>query len=282
MRVLLVCLAGLLVCLQTADSHSLPQKDYETDSSKHDITIPLNDTSGNNSSSVPDNSSGNLDSNITTFIVRYVYRKDKKESMGIYAHKNGKIKKILEDGLAVSDWSPKSRTYLGNKDGIYVYDTETEKLEKYGNLSDSIIEIVKENRTDDLYILTEDHVVYKVTEEGTKKIKVNEAEHAEKIALDWDENLYYIGANNQPYIIASDGAKKIEGLPANPTSASISRPPITIEHGAWFMCEKQPYIIYPNATSEPYVFNDQEKLEYEKRNRAVEAIFLQVWNQTEE
>ncbi|XP_012553040.1 uncharacterized protein LOC105842972 [Bombyx mori] len=269
MRVLLVCLASLLVCLKTADFHSLPQKDYDTD------------TSGN-SSLDPNISSGNLDFNITTFIVRYVYRNDKKESMGIYAHKNGKIKKVLEDGMAISDWFPKSFTYLGNKDGIYAYDSDTEKLEKYGNLSDSIIGIAKENRTDDLYILTEDHVVYKVIEQGTKKIKVNEAEHAEQIALDWDDNLYYIGANNQPYVVASHGAKKIGGLPTNPTSAFISRPPITIEHGAWFMSEKQPYIIYPNATSEPYVFNDQEKLEYEKRNRAVEAIFLQVRDQAGE
>ncbi|XP_028040546.1 uncharacterized protein LOC114250751 [Bombyx mandarina] len=268
MRVLLVCLAGLLVCLKTADSHSLPQKDYGT--------------SGNNSSSDPDSSTGNLDSNTTTFIVRFVTRNDKKESMGIYAHKNGKVKKILEDGLAISDWPLNPRTYLGNKDGIYAYDKETEKLEKYGNLSDNVIGIVKENRTDDLYILTEDHVVYKVIEEGTKKIKVNEAEHAEQIALDWDDNLYYIGANNQPYVVTSNGVKKIEGLPANPTSALISRPPITIEHGAWFISGQQPYIIYPNATSKPYVFNDQEKLEYEKRNRAVEAIFLQVREQAGE
>ncbi|XP_037867976.1 uncharacterized protein LOC119628723 [Bombyx mori] len=282
MRVLLVCLAGLLVCLKTADSHSLPQKDYDTDSSKPDITNPLNDTSGNNSSSVPDNSSGIFDSNTTIFIVRYVTRGDKKEYKGIYAHKNGKVKKILVGGRAFSDWFSKSRAYLGHKDGIYVYDTETEKLEKYGNLSDSIIGILKENRTDDLYILTEDHVVYKVIEEGTKKIKINEAEHAEQIALDWDDNLYYIGANNQPYVVTSDGAKKIEGLPANPTSASFSRAPITTEHRSWFMSGKQPYIIYPNATSEPYVFNDQEKLEYEKRIRALQLIFLQLRNQAEE
>ncbi|XP_004923275.1 uncharacterized protein LOC101740356 [Bombyx mori] len=282
MRVLLVCLASLLVCLKTADSHSLPQKDYDTDSSKHDITDPLNDTSENNSSSVPENSSGNLDSNTTTFILRYITTGDKKEYKGIYAHKNGKVKKFLKDGMAISDWSPSSRTYMSNKDGIFVYDTETEKLEKYGNLSDSIIGIAKENRTNDLYILTEDHVVYKVTEEGTKKIKVNEAEHAEKIALDWDDNLYYIGANNQPYVVASDGAKKIGGLSSNPTSAFISKPPITIEHGAWFMCEKQPYIIYPNATSEPYVFNDQEKLEYEKRIRDLDVIFSQLDNQPAE
>ncbi|XP_004923274.1 uncharacterized protein LOC101740222 [Bombyx mori] len=282
MRGLLVCLAGLLVCLKTADSHSLPQKDYDADSNKHDITNPLDDTSGNNSTSVPDNSSGMFYSNITVFFVRYVTRGDNKVDKSIYAHKNGKAKKVLEDGMAVSCCYLKSRAYLGNKDGIYVYDTETEKLEKYGNLSDNVIGIAKENRTDDLYILTEDHVVYKVIEEGTKKIKVNEAEHAEQIALDWDDNLYYIGANNQPYVVASDGAKKIEGLPANPTSALISKPPITIEHGAWLTFGKQPYIIYRNATSEPYVFNDQEKLEHEKRNRDLDVIFLQFRNQIEE
>ncbi|XP_028039905.1 uncharacterized protein LOC114250290 [Bombyx mandarina] len=279
MRVLLVCLAGLLVCLKTADSHSLPQKDYDTDSNKHDITDPLNDTSGNNSSSVPDNFSGIFDSSTTRFIARSVTRGGKKESMGIYAYKNGKLKMILEDSLAVSPWSSKSRAYLGNKDGIYVYDTETEKLEKYGNLSDNVIGIAKENRSDDLYILTEDHVVYKVTEEGTKKVKINEAEHVEKIALDWDDNLYYIGANDHPYVVTSDGAKKIEGLPVNSTRTFISRPPIKIEHGAWFMCEKQAYIIYPNATSEPYVFNDQEKLEHEKTVRALKTILSQVDNQ---
>ncbi|XP_028039922.1 uncharacterized protein LOC114250302 [Bombyx mandarina] len=267
MRVLLICLAGLLVCLKTADSHSLPQKDY--------------DTSGNNSSSDPDNSSGLFDFGPTTFFVRHVFRDDNKVDKSIYAHKNGKVKKILEDGMAVFVEFPKPRAYLGNKDGIYVYDTETEKLEKYGNLSDNVIGIAKENRSDDLYILTEDHVVYKVTEEGTKKVKINEAEHVEKIALDWDDNLYYIGANNQPYVVASDGAKKIEGLPANPTLTLISRPPIKIKHGAWFMSDKQPYIIYPNASSEPYVFNDQEKLEYEKRIRDLEVIFLQFRNQTE-
>ncbi|XP_037867978.1 uncharacterized protein LOC119628725 [Bombyx mori] len=282
MRVLLVCLAGLLVCLKTADSHSLPQKDYDTDSSNHDITNPLYDTSGNNSSSDPDNSRGMFDFGPTTFLVHYVTRDDNKEYKSIYAHKNGKAKKVLEDGIAVFDEFPKSRAYLGNKDGIYIYDTETEKLEKYGNLSDSVIGIVKENRTDDLYILTEDHVVYKVTEEGTKKIKVNEAEHAERIALDWDDNLYYIGANDHPYVVASDGAKKIEGLPANPTSVFICRPPIKIKHGAWFMSGKQPYIIYPNATSKPYVYNDQEKLEHEKRIRDLDVIFSQFRNQIEE
>ncbi|XP_037867977.1 uncharacterized protein LOC119628724 [Bombyx mori] len=282
MRVLLVCLASLLVCLKTADSHSLPQKDYDTDSSNHDITNPLNDTSGNNSSSVPDNSSGIFDSNTTTFIARTITRRGNKVDKSIYAYKNGKVKKILEDGNAISDWSPKSRTFLGNKDGIYIYDTETEKLEKYGNLSDNVIGITIENHSDDLYILTEDHVVYKVTEEGTKKVKINEAEHAEKIALDWDDNLYYIGANDHPYVVTSAGAKKIEGLPVNSTIPLISRPPITIKHGAWLMSLKQPYIIYPNATSEPYVFSDQEKLEYMKTERAFETILSQLENQLAE
>ncbi|CAK1594856.1 unnamed protein product [Parnassius mnemosyne] len=224
---------------------------------KHEIVniiVPLNSLNFDDDAEDDDTSD---DSNATLFFVEADEdaagnRIDK----GLYIFKDGKAKKLLDNGRDAAASSDDSKdVFFGAKDGIYKYDPKENAAVKYGTVTDSIIGIAKENSTDVIYILTEDHNLYKVTEDGQKKVKIDDVVGAQEIVLDYSNNLYFYGENKQPYVVNADGVKKIEGLPENPTSVILIKPPFVVENGVPFICDNVAYIIYANGKSEKTEFD---------------------------
>ncbi|CAG4960810.1 unnamed protein product [Parnassius apollo] len=213
------------------------------------IIVPLNSLNFNDDAK--DNETSD-NSNITLFFVEAdVDAAGNRIDKGLYVLKDGKAKEILANGRDAAASSDDSKdVFFGAKDGIYKYDPKETKAVKYGTVTDSIIGIAKENATDVIYILTEDHNLYKVTEEGQKRVKIDDVVGAREIVLDNSNNLYFYGVNKKPYVVNADGVIKIEGLPENPTSVRLIKPPFLLENGVPFTSDNVAYLIYPNGTSE--------------------------------
>jgi len=174
-----------------------------------------------------------------------------KEYKGLSIIKNKHVKKILETGTDAAAANDDTKTaYFGATDGLYVYNDKENTAEKYGSVTDSIISIAKANGSDIIYILTDKKELYKVTEQGTKKEKIDDVVGAQQIVLDYSNNLYYYNAEKQPFVINENGVKKIEGLPANPTSLNLLKPPFVIEEGVPIVIDNKSYLIYVNGSSE--------------------------------
>ncbi|MBR0581409.1 hypothetical protein HF286_19770, partial [Bacillus altitudinis A23-8] len=62
--------------------------------------------------------------------------------------------------------------YFAASDGIYRFNEQEKKAEKYGTVTDNTIAIAVINGTNDFYILTAENVVYKVTDDGTRKEEI--------------------------------------------------------------------------------------------------------------
>lgn len=221
--------------------------------SEHEIvslTVPLNAVNFDEDSD--DSSSEDTNTDVTVFFVEAdVNDKGEKDYKGLYSLKNGKATKVLETGTDASATNDDtSEVYLSAKDGIYVFDAKTNKAIKYGTVTDSLIGIVKTNGSDVLYVLTEDHDVYKVSEAGNKKEKLEEVKDAQQIVLDYSNNLYFYSKDKVPYVVTESGVKKITGLAENPAYVQLIKPPFIIEDGAIFTSDDKVYIIYVNGTSE--------------------------------
>lgn len=223
--------------------------------SEHDIVkivVPLNSINFDLSSS----ESGDAMDHLTIiFVESDVDEKGDHVYKGLYSLKDGKAKKLLENGRDAASSADNSKlVFIGASDGIHVYDEKENKVEKYGTITDSIINIAKEKTGDVMYILTEDHVVYKVTNGGTKKEKMEDIVNAKQLIIDHTNNLYFYSDDKVPYVRTADGVKKIEGLPANPTSVTLARPPVLFYDSALFVSDNTVYLIYTNGTCEPAGF----------------------------
>lgn len=137
--------------------------DYIKYTAEHDIVkivVPLNSLNfdeGDDSSE-----SSEVDSDVILFFVEADVQTDgNKDYRGLYVLRDGKAKMILENGRdAAASGDDSKLVFLAADDGIYVYNYTTNSAEKYGNVTDSIIEIEKEKEGDVLYILTADHEVF--------------------------------------------------------------------------------------------------------------------------
>lgn len=173
----------------------------------------------------------------------------------LYALKKGVATKLLDNARDVAAMRGNGYdVYFGAKDGIYTYNRTSNSAEKYGTLTDSIIAIEVAFGKDILYILTEDNVVYKVTESGTKKEKIDEIEGAKDIILDYSNNIYFYAEDKQPWVLADgEDVKKIEGLPeitAADDEITLVRPPFVLQNGVGVLLNNQVYIVRSDGKSE--------------------------------
>ncbi|KAJ0170591.1 hypothetical protein K1T71_013962 [Dendrolimus kikuchii] len=263
LAVFCLLLANTLAAPTSDDDKVVIDKDFFIDeisvyTAEHDIVsimVPLN------ALNFEDNSDDEeTDSDVIAFFVLADINNGVKDYKGLYMLKAGQAIKLLDQGTdAIAANDDTKNAYFSAKDGIYVYNGQENKTEKYGTITDNLIGIVKENGTGVIYVITNDHVLYKVTEEGTKKEKVDNVIDAQEIVLDFSNNLYYYGADKKPYVLTSDGKKEITGLPENPSSVKLIRPPFIIEDGVPFLVDDKLYVIYANGTSEITEFEVQTK-----------------------
>ncbi|CAB3254639.1 unnamed protein product [Arctia plantaginis] len=184
----------------------------------------------------------------------------KRVDQGLYIRKKGEVTKLLDNGRDAAAANDDTKTaYFGAQDGIYAYNDKENKAEKYGTITDSIISIAKVNGSDIIYILTDDHILYKVTEAGTTKAKIEGAVNAQKIVLDYENNLYYYTDEKKVYVVGDDGIKQITGLPEDPSYIELLKPPFVLDNGVPVVVNDLAYIAYPNATSETSEFGFETK-----------------------
>ncbi|XP_045507744.1 uncharacterized protein LOC123703701 [Colias croceus] len=193
----------------------------------------------------------NIVGNLTVFFIEAdVDESGKLNYQGLYVLKNNKAKKILENGRdAAASSGDNTRVYLAASDGLYLYNDEDQSAQKYGSITDNIIAIDKESETDVLYILTEDNTVYKVTDNGNKKEKLEDVKNAQKFVIDNEDNLYFYTTDKKLYVRTSEGVKQVAGLPEEPSSLFLPKCPIVLDDLLPILVDEKLYIVYANGTS---------------------------------
>ncbi|XP_026484163.2 uncharacterized protein LOC113392101 [Vanessa tameamea] len=234
-------------------------KDSIIYSGKHEIVnlmVPLNGLNhenDNDHSSEYNPNSNEIDLNILLFFVEAdVDSNGNRVDRGLYVMRNGKATKILEHGRdAAASRDDSNLAFFGAKDGIYVYDYANNSANKYGTVDYSIIGIGKEDTGDVIYILTENHEMFKVSKGGMRKEKINDVVDARQFVLDLSNNIYFYADDKQAYVRTINGVKKVEGLPQNPSSVTLIKPPVLMyEDAVPFVVDNRLYFIFANGTSE--------------------------------
>ncbi|XP_068624490.1 uncharacterized protein [Battus philenor] len=186
----------------------------------------------------------NADSKYLFFFVEADYESGSRIDKGLYVFKNDEPKKLLENGRDAAAANDEGKeAYIAADDGIYLYDDEKISVEKYGTITDSIIGIAKPSGSDLIYILTEDKVVYKVTEGGERKEKIEEIVAAEQIVVDYNNNLYYVDADNQIYIYKTGEVIKLEGVPKKSIQAKLLKPSLLSDNSLLYIVDGSLYLI---------------------------------------
>ncbi|CAH2098620.1 unnamed protein product [Euphydryas editha] len=268
-----ISLVGLVLSAPTNDddekliiTKSMFKKELVKYSGSHEIVnllLPINSLNfdENDSSESDSNSNESDDDDLILFFVEAdVDSEGKYVDQGLYVLKKGQATKLLDHGRDAAASSDNStQVFFGAADGIYVYNKEKNSADKYGTVTDSIIGIAKESTGDIIYILTENHEVYKVSNKGTTKEKIDDIVNAKQIVLDTSNNIYFYSDDKKPYVRTPTGVKKIEGLPESPSSVTLVKPPFLIEDGAVFVVENVVYVIYANGSSEQAGFEFKPK-----------------------
>lgn len=247
---------------------------YEGNHEIVNLLLPLNSLNFNESESFESNSIESDDDSIIFFVEADVTDDGKRIDQGLYILKGNKATKLLDHGRDVAASADDSTSaFFGAKDGIYIY--KDEKTEKYGSLNDSIIQIAKETEGEVLYILTEDHELYKVSDAGNKKDKVIGIDNPQEFVLDYKNNIYFYSSDKVINVHTDDGIVKIDGLPANPSSLKLVKPPFILQDGVPVVIDSYVYIVYANGTSE----NGEIKIKpkYQPTAYAPEAAILQYY-----
>lgn len=132
----------------------------------------------------------------------------------ISIYKGGNVTKLIE-GNDVAPVFTSETIYIATNNGIHIY--KDNKTEKYGTLNDKFISIALLNNTN-LYALSEDRKLYKIVNNGTKKVIVNEVNDAERIVSDIGDNIYYYNSCKHVFVYNNEGVRKVEGMPNNITN----------------------------------------------------------------
>ncbi|XP_046974445.1 uncharacterized protein LOC124540779 isoform X2 [Vanessa cardui] len=233
---------------------SMFPKEFIKYKAEHEIVnllLPINSLNFDENESSESSSEESESELLLFFVEADVDSNGDRVDQGLYVLKEDKATKLLDHGRdAAASGDDSKLVFFGAKDGIYVYNKDNNSADKYGTVDDSIIAIAKEKTGDVIYILTENHEVFNVSNGGTTKEKLDDVVNAKEIVVDYSNNLYFYSDDKQAYVRSADGIKKIEGLPENPSSVKLIKPPFILEDGVPFIVDNVAYIIYANGTSE--------------------------------
>lgn len=215
------------------------------------IVVPLNSINFDEDDLTESDSDENESKAVLFFVEADIDENGKRTYHGLYSLKDGKVKMLLENGRDAASSADNSRTvYFAANDGLYTYKEDDQIAVKYGSLNDSIIGIAHIAEGDVLYILTDDHTVYEVKNNGNEKVKLEDVVNAQQIVLDYTNNLYFYTPDKKVYVKTTEGIKNIEGLPENPTKVTLIKAPFVIENCIPVLVDNVAYIVYSNGTSE--------------------------------
>ncbi|XP_061381153.1 uncharacterized protein LOC116775549 [Danaus plexippus] len=260
MKKLLIIIALCLVdvCLSDEETFVIPKEvydkaflRYEAEHDIVDIIVPLNAINFGNSDSKsdPDNSL----KDVTVFFVEADVKDGKYDYKGLYRFKNNETKMILPTGrTAASSTNDNKLVFFGASDGLYVYNVEKDSAEKYGPITDGIVSIVTDETGKTIHFISDDHKLYKVTNNGEKKEAVKEIEDAVNMVVDDEGVIYYYNSKNEIFIKTGDGLVRAQNLPENPKSVRLIRPPFFLSDSVALVCDNSVYMLHVNGTSEKY------------------------------
>ncbi|KAL0859778.1 hypothetical protein ABMA27_010134 [Loxostege sticticalis] len=184
---------------------------------------------------------------------------------GIFLLKNKTATKLLDNGNYISAPRDHSKdVFFAASDGIYTFNAEKKTAEKYGSLTDNIISIEVANKTNEIYILTVDHILYKVTEDGNHKEEITNVKDAQQIALDSFNNLYYVDSKKHMYARLQIGGavKKVKNLPDDPTYIKLLRPPVVLNHLVPVIADEKGFMVKDGTAEIPEIIFDIKPTAY--------------------
>lgn len=100
-----------------------------------------------------------------------------------------------------------------------------------------------------LYIITETNELFKVTEEGTKKTKIDNVKNVQEIAVDSKDNLYIMDTEKNFFVYTAGESKKIEGLPKATSYAKLSQGTLAISKATFAIVHDDIYLIQANGSA---------------------------------
>ncbi|XP_050358123.1 uncharacterized protein LOC126778527 [Nymphalis io] len=220
------------------------------------IIVPLNGL--NNANDDGDSTEYNPNSNekelniLLFFVEADIHLRDNRVARGLYVWRDGKATKLLDYGRdAAASRDNSTLAFLASNDGIYVYDYKNNSATKYGVINDNIMGIGKESTGDIIYILTKKHEMFKVSNGGMIKEKINDVVNAKQFVLDLSNNIYFYTLDKQVYVRTNNTVKKIEGLPKNSTSINLIKPPLFIfDDAVPVVVDNDLYFIFANGTTQ--------------------------------
>ncbi|CAG9572977.1 unnamed protein product [Danaus chrysippus] len=226
---------------------------YKAEHDIVDIIVPINALNFDEAMKESDSQSESRETDltdVTVFLVEADLKDGKRNYQGLYLYKHNKTKMILPNGRAVaSSFAENKIVYFGASDGLYIYNTNSKTAEKFGGFTDSIIDIATYKDGKHIYILTEDHKLYNVTNDGVDKELLEDVEGAMEIVLDDSENIYFYDSNKDVFMKNADGVTKIQGLPNGAQSLKLLRPPHIMEESVPLMLDNALYVVFANGTS---------------------------------
>ncbi|CAG9572622.1 unnamed protein product [Danaus chrysippus] len=227
--------------------HILFNKNYLKYKAKHDIVdimVPLTALTLESMKDIDFDSKPDM----TVFLVEADLKNGKRVDKGLYLYKNGEVKMVLPNGrAAAASFNDEEIVYFGASDGLYVYNVDSKSADKYGNFSDSIIDIATNVDGKHIYILSEDHKLYNVTNEGADKELLQDVEDAQEIVLDYFENIYFYDSNKDVFIKNADGIIKVRGLPKGRKSLKFLGQDFLKVRYVILMTDNVLYVIFANG-----------------------------------
>ncbi|CAB3245174.1 unnamed protein product [Arctia plantaginis] len=177
------------------------------------------------------------------------FKSGKRIDKGLFININGVATKLLDNGrVSAAAKDHTKEAYFGATDGLYAYDVVKNKAVKYGNFNDPIISLGKVKGEDTIYALTEDNVLYKVTELGTKREKIDHAPNLEDIVLDASNNLYFSTPDKRVHIVGRDGVQQVKGLPEHISYLKIYKAPFFVEDAIAVIANEMSHLVFFNGT----------------------------------
>lgn len=85
--------------------------------------------------------------------------------------------------------------------------------------------------------------VYKVTNNGEDKEKLDDIEDAQTIVLDYSNYLYFYSDDKKPHYLTHNGIKDVMGLPEDLTDAQFVKPPFILDDGVLFIVGNDVYVL---------------------------------------
>ncbi|CAB3245178.1 unnamed protein product [Arctia plantaginis] len=163
------------------------------------------------------------------FFVLADFSSGQRVDKGLYVRRDGQITKLLDSArVSTAAKDHTSTAYFGTANGLYHYNAQNNTAERYGTITEGIISLVKANGNDTIYVLTDDYILYKVTDQGTNKERIDKPANVRDIVFDINDNLFLHTSDKTVHIMNRGGLQKIEGLDENPTYLKIYKGPFFV------------------------------------------------------